>query len=70
MKTIYAAVAGLAILAAPAAVWAATGDGDGGHRGKMWEKIDANHDGQVTKGEAAAKVYAMLQKGLGPNFRG
>jgi hypothetical protein len=32
--------------------------------------LDANKDGQVTKGEAAAKVQAKLVKGLGASLRG
>jgi hypothetical protein len=32
--------------------------------------LDVNKDGQVTKGEAAAKVQAMLSKGLGSDYRG
>jgi hypothetical protein len=32
--------------------------------------LDANKDGQVTKGEAAAKVQAKLVKGLGKSLRG
>ncbi|NWH07635.1 MAG: lytic transglycosylase [Alphaproteobacteria bacterium] len=32
--------------------------------------LDANKDGQVTKGEAAAKVYAKLTKGLSKEWRG
>jgi len=32
--------------------------------------LDVNKDGQVTKGEAAAKVQAKLSKGLGADFRG
>ena len=32
--------------------------------------LDVNKDGEVTKGEAAAKVQAMLSKGLGSDYRG
>lgn len=32
--------------------------------------LDANRDGQVTKGEAAAKVFAKLAKGLSKDLRG
>jgi hypothetical protein len=32
--------------------------------------LDANRDGQITKGEAAAKVHAKLVKGLGATLRG
>jgi hypothetical protein len=32
--------------------------------------LDANKDGQITKGEAAAKVYAKLVKGLSVSLRG
>jgi hypothetical protein len=32
--------------------------------------LDANRDGEITKGEAAAKVHAKLVKGLGANLRG
>lgn len=32
--------------------------------------LDANKDGEVTKGEAAARVSAMLVKGLGASLRG
>lgn len=32
--------------------------------------LDANRDGQVTKGEAAAKVFAKLSKGLSKELRG
>lgn len=32
--------------------------------------LDANKDGQVTKGEAAVKVQAKLVKGLGASLRG
>jgi hypothetical protein len=32
--------------------------------------LDVNKDGVVTKGEAAAKVQAMLSKGLGAGFLG
>jgi hypothetical protein len=32
--------------------------------------LDKNRDGAVTKGEAAAKVHAMLVKGLSPAKRG
>jgi hypothetical protein len=30
--------------------------------------LDANHDGKITKGEAAAKVQAKLNKGLRPGY--
>jgi hypothetical protein len=32
--------------------------------------LDMNKDGQITKGEAAAKVQAKLVKGLGKSLRG
>lgn len=32
--------------------------------------LDANKDGEITKGEAAAKVQAKLVKGLGKTLRG
>jgi hypothetical protein len=33
-------------------------------------RLDTNHDGQVTKGEAASKMYAKLAKGLSTSLRG
>lgn len=33
-------------------------------------KLDVNKDKQITKGEAASKVYAKLAKGLGLSLRG
>jgi two-component system, NtrC family, sensor kinase len=33
-------------------------------------ELDINKDGQVTKGEAASKVQAKLDKGLGKTLRG
>ena len=32
--------------------------------------LDVNHDGQVTKGEAAAKVQTKLERGLETSRRG
>lgn len=32
--------------------------------------LDVNRDSAVTKGEAASKVYRMLEKGLGVSWRG
>jgi hypothetical protein len=32
--------------------------------------LDANHDGNITKAEATALVYAKLRKGLQPGFKG
>ena len=37
---------------------------------KQNKGLDANKDGQVTKGEAAAKVHAKLVKGLDKSLRG
>ncbi|WP_309388338.1 hypothetical protein [Chelatococcus sambhunathii] len=37
---------------------------------KVNKGLDANKDGQITKSEAAAKVFAKLTKGLGAAYRG